>query len=96
MTGKKKSIFVRAVTCVWHAIKSGAAFILKHWRLVLLAVLVICLFIWFGASGPGAALGTKLFGQGNAWNSVSTKLVNGMKVKTSHVMNVISSWFMKN
>ena len=96
LTGKKKSVFMRAISCIWYAIKNGTSFILKHWRLVMLAILAVVLFIWLGASGPGYALGTKLFGQGNAWNAISTKLVTGAKVKASTIANVISSWIARD
>lgn len=96
LTGKKKSVFMRAVSCIWYAIKKSTSFILKHWRLVLLAILVVVLFIWLGASGPGYALGAKLFGQGNAWNAISTKLVTGAKVKASTIASVISSWIARD
>lgn len=96
LTGKKKSVFMRAISCIWYAIKNGTSFILKHWRLVMLAILVVVLFIWLGASGPGYALGTKLFGQGNAWNAISTKLVTGAKVKASTIASVISSWIARD
>lgn len=87
---------MRAVSCIWYAIKKGASFIIKHWRLVLLAILAVVLFIWLGSTGPGYAIGAKLFGQGNAWNSRSTKLVTGAKVNASKLVNVISSWIARD
>jgi len=87
---------MRAISCIWYAIKKGTSFILKHWRLVLLAILAVVLFIWLGSTGPGYALGAKLFGQGNAWNAYSTKLVSGAKVKASALVSVISSWIAKD
>lgn len=96
MTGEKKSVFMRAVSCVWYAMKKGVSFMLKHWRLVMLTLLVIMLFIMFGASGPGHALGLRLFGQGNVWNAMSTKLVGGMKVKAGAVISAVSSMLHKS
>lgn len=64
LTQQQKSIFSRAWECIKHAASKGFEFVKKHWKKILLVLLLIAAMLWFGMTEQGVAFGTKLFGKG--------------------------------
>lgn len=73
---KPKNIVLRAWDCLVYAIKKGFAFLKKHWKKILILVLLIGAFFLFKNSGAVTRLGDTLFGKGNTskvWLSAKDK-----------------------
>lgn len=70
---KKKSIILRAWECLKLAVKNGLSFIKRHWKKIMILVLLLGAFFLFRNSGKVIELGSKLFGKGSAVNAVVDK-----------------------